>query len=99
MKPPIMLKNATVDHARCLLEIDPISSVTLGTDLTIELTCNGGTNWAAAASYTNCGKGQAGRTVIETDDVACTSGTSFAARIKTLNNKTVNVYKTAVAVH
>lgn len=91
--------DATVDHARCLLEVDPIDSITYGTDLTIEVTCNGGTNWTAAGSYANCGKGQAGRTVIETDDVSCTAGTSFAARVKTLNNKSVNVYKTAIAVH
>jgi hypothetical protein len=91
--------DATVGNGRVLMEIDPIDSITLGTDLTIELTCNGAANWAPAGTYTNCGKGQGGRTVVETDDVSCTSGTSFAARIKTLNNKNVNVYKTTVTVH
>jgi hypothetical protein len=78
------------------VEIDPIDAITIGTDFTIEVTCNGGTNWHAAGSYTNCGKGQSGRTVIETDEITCTSGTSFSARIKNLNNKNVATYKAAV---
>lgn len=33
---------------------------------------------------------------IQTDVVNCTSGTSFAARVKNLNNKQVNVHKATV---
>lgn len=45
------------------------------------------------------GTGQAGRAVAETADTACTAGTSFAARIKTLNNKSIQIYGTAITVH
>jgi hypothetical protein len=80
--------DATVSNGRVLLEIDNSASPTLNTDLTVEVTCNSGTNWAAA-TLSLVGAGQAGRKVVETVDQACTSGTSFAARIKTLNNKNV----------
>jgi hypothetical protein len=89
--------DASVSNARALLEIDPIDSITLGTDLTAEVTCDGGSHWAST-TLSSVGKGQAGRTVVESADTACTAGTSFAARIKTLNNKSVNVYKTTVTV-
>lgn len=52
-----------------------------------------------AATLTAVGLGQSGRTVVETADTACTAGTSFAARIKTLNNKSINIYKTTMVVH
>lgn len=90
--------DATVSNGRVLAEIDPIDSITLNTDLTVEVTCNGGTNWSIA-TLSSIGKGQSGRTVIETIDTACTLGTSFTARIKTLNNKNVNIYKLTVVVH
>jgi hypothetical protein len=90
--------DASVANGRVLLEIDPIDSTALNTDLTVEVTCDGGSHWATA-TLASLGKGQDGRTVVETADTACTAGTSFAARIKTLNNKSVNVYKAAVAVH
>jgi hypothetical protein len=93
---PYQTTNTARTKARVIVEIDPIDAITIGTDFTIEVTCNGGTNWHAAGSYTNCGKGQSGRTVIETDEITCTSGTSFSARIKNLNNKNVATYKAAV---
>jgi hypothetical protein len=37
--------------------------------------------------------------VVETDDVSCTSGTSFSYRLKTLNNVLVPVYGVSVTVH
>lgn len=91
--------DASVSFARALLEIDDTSSGTLDTDLTVEVTCNGGTNWTAAALLT-AGKmtGQSGRKIVESIEVACTSGTSFGARIKTLNNKNIPVYGAAVKV-
>jgi hypothetical protein len=95
--------DASVSSARVLLEIDPIDSITLNTDLTGEVSCDAsaGTPHWASATFTSIGKGQSGRTVIESSDTSCgaNTGTSFAARIKTLNNKNVNVYKLTEAVH
>lgn len=43
--------------------------------------------------------GQNGRRVAETADTACTSGTTFAYRLKTANNKNVPIYGAAITVH
>lgn len=93
---PYQTADAARTKVRGIFDIDPVDAITLGTDWTVEYTCNGGTNWHAASTYTNCGKGQSGRTVIETDEVSCTSGTSFAARVKNLNNKNVHVHKASL---
>ncbi|MCK1326483.1 hypothetical protein IVA94_37805 [Bradyrhizobium sp. 156] len=42
--------------------------------------------------------GQGGRKIVETADQACTGGTSFAARIKTFNNKNVPIYGVSLTV-
>lgn len=91
--------DSAVSNARVLLEIDNIGNPTLNTDLTVEVTCNGGTNWTAATLYAVSFYGQGGRRVLETADTACTSGTSFAARIKTLNGKNVPVHALALQSH
>jgi hypothetical protein len=91
--------DASVSNARVLLEYDNSDSPAINTDLTVEVTCNGGTNWTAATLSSVTAYGQGGRKVVETADTACTSGTSFAARIKTLNNKNVPIYGAAVSVH
>lgn len=52
-----------------------------------------------AASLSSVGAGQSGRLVIESVDQAATSGTSFVARIKTLNNKSIPIYVLALTVH
>lgn len=93
---PYQTTDATRAKVRGVFEIDNNSSAVLGTDWTVEFTCNGGTSWTGASTYTDCGRGQAGRKVIETEEVTCTSGTSFAARVKNLNNKRVDVYKAAL---
>jgi hypothetical protein len=80
------------------LEYDPVDAITLNTDLTVEVTCNGGTNWASA-TLSSAGLGQGGRSVAETADTACTAGTSIAARIKTLNSKNVQIYATTITWH
>jgi hypothetical protein len=49
---------------------------------------------AAVKSYS-----QSGRKVAESADTACTSGTSFAARIKTLNAKNVPIYGLSLTAH
>ena len=93
---PYQTADAARTKVRGTFEIDNVSSGTLGTDWTVEYTCNGGTNWSAAATYTNCGRGQSGRTVVETDEVTCTSGTSFSARVKNLNGDMIHVHKAAL---
>lgn len=90
--------DASVSNARVLLEFDNTATPTLDTDLTVEVTCNGGTNWASASLSAVTSNSQGGRKVAETADTACTAGTSFAARIKTLN-KNVPIYGASVVVH
>jgi hypothetical protein len=85
--------------ARVLLEFDNSASPTLNSDLTVEVTCDGGTNWTTAALSSISTNGQGGRKIAETVDQACTSGTAFAARIKTLNNKNVPIYGVSLTVH
>jgi hypothetical protein len=90
--------DASVSNARVFIEFDNTATPTLNTDLTVEVTCNGGTNWTSA-SLSSLGAGQGGRLVVETVDQACTAGTSFAARIKTLNNKNIPIYGVSLSVH
>lgn len=91
--------DASVSNARVLLEYDNGASPTLNSDLTAEVTCDGGSNWASATLSAVTSSSQAGRKVVETADTSCTSGTSFAARIKTANGKDVKVYGASVTVH
>lgn len=86
--------DSTVSNGRVLLEYDNTATPTLNTDLTAEVTCNGGTNWASASLSAVTSNSQGGRKVAESVDQSCgaNTGTSFAARIKTLNNKLVPVY-------
>ena len=37
--------DASVSTARALVEYNPVDSITLNTDLTIDVTCDGGSNW------------------------------------------------------
>jgi molybdopterin-binding protein len=91
--------DATVSNGRILIEYNPVDSVTLNTHLFGEVTCNGGSNWATA-TFSSAGTGQAGRNVAETADTACgAGGTSFAARLKTIGAKNVQIYGTTLTVH
>lgn len=90
--------SSAVSNGRVLIEWDDTASVTLNTDLTAEVTCNGGSNWTSA-SLSFAGTGQGGRKIAESVDAACTSGTSFAARIKTANGKLVPLYGVTLQVH
>lgn len=84
--------DATAANVRVLMEIDDAVSPTLDTDLTVDVSCDGGSHWTAA-SLSSAGRGQAGRLVVETVDQACANtGTSIQARIKTLNNKSVPIH-------
>lgn len=91
--------DSAVSNARVLIEYDNTSAPVLNMDLTVEVTCNGGTNWTSAtlSAVTSCSQG--GRKVAETADTACTSGTDFRVRIKTLNNKNVPIHGVSVTVH
>ena len=91
--------DSSVSFGRVLLEFDATESPTLNTDLTVEVTCNGGTNWASASLSSVSTNGQGGRTIAETADQACTAGTSFAARVKSLNVKVVPIYGLSLTVH
>lgn len=91
--------DASVSNGRVLLEFDNSDSPAINTDLTVEVTCDGGAHWTLATVSSVTSNGQGGRKVVETADTACTSGTSFAARIKTLNNKNVPIYALTVSVH
>jgi hypothetical protein len=90
--------DASVSTARGLIEFDNSATPTLNTDLTLEFTCNGGTNWTSATLSSVSTNGQGGRKIADTGEVTCTAGTSFQARLKTLNNKNVPVYGLAMQV-
>lgn len=89
----------SVSNGRVLVEFDNTASPALNTDLTVEVTCNGGTNWASATLSAVTSSSQGSRKVAETADTACTSGTDFRVRIKTLNNKNVPIYGVSLSVH
>ncbi|WP_424630045.1 choice-of-anchor R domain-containing protein [Bradyrhizobium sp. SYSU BS000235] len=91
--------DASVSSGRVLIEFDNVASPTLNTDLTVEVTCDGGSNWSSASISSVTSNSQGGRKVVESVDQACTSGTSFAARVKTLNSKNVPIYGLSLAVH
>jgi hypothetical protein len=91
--------DATVSNVRVLMEFDNTATPTLNTDLTVEVTCNGGANWTSASLSAVSTNGQGGRKIAETVDQATTAGTSFAARIKTLNNKNITIYGVSVTAH
>lgn len=91
--------DSSVSNGRALLEYDNTATPTLNTDMTVEVTCDGASNWAAATLSSVTSYSQDGRSVAETADTACTAGTSFAARIKTLNNKDVPIYGVTLTVH
>lgn len=85
------MPDSTVSNGRVLMEIDNSASPTLNTDISVEVTCNGGTNWTPA-SLSSVGRGQAGRLVVETVDQATTGGTDCRARVKKLTNKLIPIY-------
>ncbi len=91
--------DVSVGNGRVLLEYDAIAGVILNTDLTVEVTCDGGAHWTSAALSGISAYSQGGRAVAETVDQPCTAGTSFAARIKTLTNKTIPIHGVSLTVY
>lgn len=77
---------------------DDSGSAVLGTDLTVELTGDGGTDWAAATLTTLASYDGTYSLVKARADIsgATTTGTSLSARIKTLNGKTQRIAAPAI---
>jgi hypothetical protein len=91
--------DSTASNVRVLMSIDDSASPTLNTDITAEVSCDGGSHYSSA-SLSSYGRGQSGRLVVESVDQACgTSGTSVQARIKTLNSLIIPIYGTSVTWH
>ncbi len=78
--------DAAVTSVTAFFEIDTITSVTLGTDLTGIATCNGWTN-NGALTLSVVGKGQSGRTLCKAVATGLTSGTSYGIDLVYANNK------------
>lgn len=92
--------DASVSAGRILLEFDNSATPTLNTDLTAEITCNGGTNWASASLSDVTAYSQSGRRVAETAATSCAaSGTSFAGRLKSFNSKNIPIHGANITVN
>lgn len=91
--------DSSVSNGRVLIEFDNSAAPALNTDITVEVTGNGGTNWASATLSAVTSYSQGARKVVETADTSFTSGTDFRARVKTLNNKNVPIYGISLSVH
>ena len=60
-------------------------TATLGTDLKIYFTCNGGTNWTEAASYTAGSDFSTGVKTVYLGETTCTSGTDIRYKVEFAN--------------
>lgn len=90
--------DVSASRGRLVMEVNPVEALTLGTDLTAEITANGGTNYALAA-LSLVGRGKGSNRLYESADVDLTDGTSFAARIKSLTNKNFEIHRLALGVY
>ncbi|UPU00217.1 hypothetical protein J4G48_0020255 [Bradyrhizobium barranii subsp. apii] len=90
--------DVSVSAGRILIEYDNYQSPILNTDLTAEVTCDGGSNWSTAPLSIATAFSQNGLQVAESNLQSCTSGTSFAARVKSLNGKDVRIYGVSISV-
>jgi hypothetical protein len=88
--------DSAASKARVLLEYDNTATPTINTDLTIEVTCDGGSNWSTGTLSLVTAQSQDSRHVAETELISCTAGTSVAARIKTTNGKNVPIHALAM---
>jgi hypothetical protein len=89
--------DTAVAKNRVLLEYAPNTTI-INTDLAVDVTCDG-TSWTAA-TLAAAGTAQAGHNLAETADTTCSAGgSSFAARLKTFNNKSIQIFKTTVTAH
>ena len=60
-------------------------TATIGTDLKIYFTCNGGTNWTEAASYTTSADFSTGIKTIHLGETTCTAGTDIRYKAEWAN--------------
>ncbi len=60
-------------------------TATLGTDLKVYFTCNGGTNWTAVTGYTAGSDFSTGIKTAYLDEVDCTSGTDIRYKVEWAN--------------
>lgn len=60
-------------------------TATIGTDLKIYFTCNGGTNWTEAASYTVGSDFSTGIKTIYLGETTCTAGTDVRYKAEWAN--------------
>ena len=60
-------------------------TATLGTDLKIYFTCNGGTNWTEAASYTAASDFSTGIKTVHLGETTCTAGTDIRYKAEWAN--------------
>lgn len=82
---------------RVLLDLEPIDSITLNTDYTVEVSRDGGTTWTAGTLSQIRTIGT--RYIVETNAVSVSgqpSGTNPRARLKTFNNKDVRTLGVAL---
>ncbi len=82
-------QTGTITAVRGLLEVDAEDglSADVSVDLELDVSCDGG-GWFVAAPLTVVGRGQAGRTLVESDSVPCGApGTSMVGVVTTWNNK------------
>lgn len=79
---------------RIHIQVNPVDSITINTDLTAEISRDGGSNWTAATlALTETLKD--GTVAYEDNSVTISgqpSGTAMKYRIKTLNNKEVQIH-------
>jgi len=98
----LITKTQTADgpitKGRVLLEYNPVNLITLKVDFLVDVTCNDGVNWTPG-TLAPAGTAQGGFSLAETAETTCSTGGSlFAARIRTANNKQIQISRTMIAV-
>lgn len=85
------------DELRGILEVVEIDSVTPNTDLTMELSRTGGSEWTAVTLEEVIDGGSGRRVYAATADVSGqASGTDVRWRVKTLNTKDIQIHRVGV---
>ena len=70
--------DATVSNGRVLIEFDNTAAPTLNTDLTVEVTCDGGTHWTTVTTSLDS-------TAASFADTGLATGTDFTYQVEALN--------------
>ena len=68
-----------------MLYTDSAGTATLGTDLKVSFTCDGGSNWSDAASYTAGSAFSSGVKTVYLGETTCTSGTDVRYKVQWAN--------------